>query len=223
MRIKMDLHVHTSNSPDGFTSLNEVAQAALKRGLDGLAITDHDVRTEPDQISQSTGSIMVLPGVEVRVGHYHILGIGVEAWEREHQPSLRSAVGKIHDVGGLAVFAHPYNSLFRHPSLEDVQSAKVDAIETVNAGVQLFALGTNMASKAASTLKLPQTGGSDSHIPQTVGDAYTIIEVDRREPKGVLEAIRGGRTEALGRATSLGDRLQKLRLQIAGKKHSLYI
>jgi len=214
MRLRLDLHVHTFNSPDGFTALKAAAEAAMARGLDGLAITDHEKRTDLRELDSMTDRIIVLPGVEVKVRRYHVLGIGVDHWQPERCATLEEAVRRIHQAGGLAVLAHPYLSLLRPRSLEEVRAAGLDAVEAVNSGVQLFSLGTMLASRAAEALKLPKTGGSDSHIPETVGDGYTIVEARGKEPRDLLDAIREGRTIAYGRATGLRHRLRKLLLQL---------
>ncbi len=43
MKLKLDLHVHTNRSSDAFTSPKLLATICRDRGLDGLAITDHNV------------------------------------------------------------------------------------------------------------------------------------------------------------------------------------
>ena len=40
---RADLHVHTSASPDGRSSLEEIARAARRAGLDAVASTDHNL------------------------------------------------------------------------------------------------------------------------------------------------------------------------------------
>ncbi len=42
MSFKIDLHVHTSYSPCSNLSLRTIETVARKRGLDGIAITDHN-------------------------------------------------------------------------------------------------------------------------------------------------------------------------------------
>ena len=218
MRLKIDLHVHTVNSPDAFTSLKAAAHAALARGLDGLAITDHECRTDLETLKLLAESILVLPGVEVNTGRHHILGIGVQSWQRKRYDTPGEAVERIHEVGGLAIVAHPCNPPFRFRSWRELREAHLDALEAVNSGVQLYSLGTRLASRAALALGLPRVGGSDSHIPATVGDAYTIVETELREPNNILDAIRQGRTEACGQPTTLKHRLEKLMLQLRRTK-----
>jgi predicted metal-dependent phosphoesterase TrpH len=41
-RLKIDLHVHTCYSEDALTTPEEVVYYARKKGLDGVAITDHE-------------------------------------------------------------------------------------------------------------------------------------------------------------------------------------
>jgi predicted metal-dependent phosphoesterase TrpH len=52
--------------------------------------------------------------------------------------------------------------------------------------------------------------GSDSHIPETVGDAYTLVDSDSRDVCGVLQAIRAGNVEPIGNATRVRKRLLKV-------------
>lgn len=41
MQLVVDSHTHTIASPDGYSTVNEMAAAAAEAGLEGLAITDH--------------------------------------------------------------------------------------------------------------------------------------------------------------------------------------
>ena len=45
MNYLLDLHVHTSASLDGLSSLNGQAAAAKTAGLDAIAVTDHNLCT----------------------------------------------------------------------------------------------------------------------------------------------------------------------------------
>jgi predicted metal-dependent phosphoesterase TrpH len=41
--MKLDLHIHSSASADGIMEISEIVKAAKERGIDGVAICDHDV------------------------------------------------------------------------------------------------------------------------------------------------------------------------------------
>ncbi len=40
--LKLDLHVHTAGSPDAHTRIEDLPEIIRARGLDGLAVTEHN-------------------------------------------------------------------------------------------------------------------------------------------------------------------------------------
>jgi hypothetical protein len=62
----------------------------------------------------------------------------------------------------------------------------------------------------ARRLGLPVTGGSDSHSPETVGDAFTIVRSESRGLSDILNAIRLGHTSIGGSPTALKFKLKML-------------
>ena len=157
--LKFDLHVHTVSSYDGHTRHEDLPQIIRSRGLDGVAITEHDV-FDPPKVQNA----VLLPGIEVSTKEGHVLGIGVG----ELIPARLSAdetIRRIHDKGGVAIIAHPYD-----PVCECVKIARLkvrpDGVETVNTDALSFYLSNWFAHKDARKFQLPEVGGSDSHIPR---------------------------------------------------------
>lgn len=76
---KFDLHIHTTYS-DGELSIEEVVEKAKEKGLDGIAITDHDNITSWDKIDKISEKLHypIIKGVELSTYHkgrsVHILG-----------------------------------------------------------------------------------------------------------------------------------------------------
>jgi len=76
-----DLHVHTTAS-DGTLTIPEIPDAALKAGIDVVAVTDHD-RVHPDLSApvQEVDGVTVIRGIELRVEaavqRLDLLGYGV--------------------------------------------------------------------------------------------------------------------------------------------------
>ncbi|HSH50510.1 MAG TPA: PHP domain-containing protein [Bacteroidales bacterium] len=75
-----DLHVHT-NFSDGLLTPKQVIDLAIDKGLDGIAITDHDTVSgiEPAiQYSKKVGNLHIIPGLEFSCIYedeeVHILG-----------------------------------------------------------------------------------------------------------------------------------------------------
>ena len=105
----VDLHVHTSASPDGRPSLEEIARAARRAGLDAVAITDHDLCTP---VPETLEGVLLIPGCEVSTRIGHITGLFLDRplplEEMGRLPEPEAAVEAIRDAGGLAVLADPY-------------------------------------------------------------------------------------------------------------------
>lgn len=80
---KADLHVHSRVS-DGSCTMEELASLAAKKGLDTLAVTEHDTLSQVRQIPDDL-SIQVIPGIEISCFDYeanlrvHVLGYRIQS------------------------------------------------------------------------------------------------------------------------------------------------
>lgn len=81
----IDLHAHSTAS-DGLLSPSQLVTLAHKNGVTMLALTDHDTvagLAEAAQACQQYG-IRFVPGIEIEVevdtGEFHLLGLGLHAW-----------------------------------------------------------------------------------------------------------------------------------------------
>ena len=101
--LKIDLHVHTVGSPDAHTVPEDLPKIIKRRGLDGIAVTEHN-NFAPPRIPNT----LILPGVEISSRDGHIVALGI----RETIAARLSAdetIQKIHGQGGVAVIAHPHD------------------------------------------------------------------------------------------------------------------
>jgi len=208
----LDLHVHTSHSIDGLCSVDEVVAAAKAKGLDGIAITDHNsIAGHPEAKKLSKGGFLVIPGVEVSSADGHIVGLGV----RELIPrglSAKETVGRIRKQGGIAIAAHPF-ALGRRPGL--VYKAKFDAIEVLNS--RAFLLSNPLARRFAERNKIPMVAGTDAHYRDEIGLAYTTVDCELKI-ESILEHIKTGRSSASGRAVPFPNLLWRFLLKMPAKK-----
>jgi len=212
--LKIDLHVHTCYSKDAFTTLKELIRHAKKRGLDGVAITDHNTIEGASRIKkEDTDGLVIIPGIEVTTSKGHMLGLNVtELIPRDLKPS--ETVKLIHENGGIAVAAHPSVPLKNSLGLEVLRkNMGIDAIEVINSSSFPFSFSTYLARRAAVQLGLPQTGGSDSHIPETIGLAYTIIDADP-DVEDIIQAIKKGYTTPHGSPVPWRLRIKKMMQKI---------
>jgi predicted metal-dependent phosphoesterase TrpH len=203
LSLKIDLHVHTCYSHDAVTTLKEVITYSKKRGLDGVAITDHDTLLGALKLLQKN-EILVIPGIEITTMNGHIIALNITK-TIPPKLDLSETVQRIHEAGGIAVAAHPtsvYKSTFNQ------QVTFCDAIEVINSAAVPFSFSTYLSRKLANRLKLPQTGGSDAHYAPEIGAAYTIIEADP-DIDEIIQAIKRGATLPLGNPIPWRVRLKR--------------
>ena len=197
--LRLDLHVHTTYSSDGLCTLARAVEAARAKGLDGMAITDHNSISGHDEAKKiSNDKFLIIPGLEVTSADGHIIGLGVESLIPRGLPAGET-VRLIKEQGGVAIAAHPFE-LGTKPSL--VYKAKFDAIEGLNARAVL--LGNPLAQRFAAKNKLTMVAGSDAHRSDEVGLAYTLVDC---EPKidSVLDIIVRGGTSIAGETIPLSS------------------
>ncbi|MBO0888534.1 PHP domain-containing protein [Candidatus Bathyarchaeota archaeon] len=203
MKLKLDLHVHTEKSADAHTRLEDIVPSIRRAGLDGIAITDHNTLSAP-VIEEA----LLIPGIEVSSREGHIIGLGV----RNPIPRGLSAEDTIRGIkqeGGVSIVAHPYD-LYRSAINPEKLTMLPDALEVINSASIFHSITWKKARAFAKSRNLSQTAGSDSHIPETIGKAFTTIDCEERTPESVLDAIRKGSTVPEGRPNNLSDRLRKL-------------
>lgn len=208
MPLKIDLHTHTCYSEDATTTLEELTYHAKNRGLDGVVVTDHDTVEGALRLTrQKPKSLTIIPGIEVSTLHGHVLALGIT------QPvtpkmNIVETVERIHQLGGIAVIAHPSVVLKTRMGHSLSSTSGLDAVEVINSSAFPFFLSTRLSRRLAQRLGLPQTAGSDAHHPREVGNAYTIIDADSNQDD-IIETVRKGKTVPFGKPTSWRLKLQR--------------
>ena len=170
-------------------------RVAKSRGLDGIAITDHNaVEGAAKAWDYGRGiGVTVVRGTEVSTKEGHVLAYGV----KEPIPrdlSSRETVERIVADGGIPVAAHPYrfwSGLGEQATVE----TPFAAYEVRNA--RTLRRGNAKASALAATKGVPGIGGSDAHFLEEIGRAVTVVE-DASTEVEVLEAVRRGSARAEG-------------------------
>lgn len=89
----IDLHTHTTAS-DGKMTPTELIQYAKQKGIDVLAITDHDTDAgiSEAKIVAKAENVIFVPGIELNInwptGEFHLLGLGIQ----ETSPLLKTQI-----------------------------------------------------------------------------------------------------------------------------------
>jgi predicted metal-dependent phosphoesterase TrpH len=204
--LKIDLHVHTCYSEDATTTLKEVVYYAKKKGLDGVAITDHETLSGALKLAKRS-QIIIIPGLEIETLRGHILALNMKTLIPPNL-SIEETVQKIHDAGGVAVFAHPAAVLKTGLGQMITLSSDMDAVEVINSAAFPFFLSTYLSCRLAERLNLPKTAGSDAHHALEIGTAYTLVNADSNSDD-IAEAIRKGATTPRGKPISWAKRIQR--------------
>ena len=189
----VDLHAHTrffhwaAGRPTPFDPVGARALAAASRwrGLDGVALTNHDYYSA---LSAGADTPEFLPGIEVSTTRGHVLVVGPDPPVYTEPGALtpEEAVAAAHDAGCAAVVPHPYR---RGTVLE--ADAEFDAVEINGKHPD----SADRVRRLAADLGVPVVGGSDAHFPFEAGRAYTRVDADELTPRAVVDAIRDGRVE----------------------------
>ncbi|MDT8782092.1 MAG: CehA/McbA family metallohydrolase [Candidatus Bathyarchaeota archaeon] len=196
MRIKADLHVHTTYSKDSVITPKELVYYAKQKGLNAVAVTDHNYLEGAYEIAKKT-DFLIIPGVEVSSSDGHIVALNV----KELIPrgfSAAETVELIHRAGGVAIACHPH--VYFKGCLRDKVCSSFDAIEVINARAFPFNNSVKKAEETAQRLGLSKVAGTDAHYGPQIGYAYTIIETLEPTVEAIAKAIVEGKCQAFGQA-----------------------
>ncbi len=198
------------------TSPVEIIDAALARGLEAIAVTNHntvDGIEEMAQIGKQNG-LVVFPGIEIssRVGHaLAIFDVGTSP---ESLSPLIKALGfttaqagrgfdetdyaltyvfeEIERFGGLAIAAH----IDRKPKgffasdlvdpAEKLRTLLSPHLSALEITVQSNRMPWNLGQVPGYTRKIACIQGSDSHSPSEVARRFTLVDA----PELSLEGLR---------------------------------
>jgi predicted metal-dependent phosphoesterase TrpH len=234
MMLRGDLHVHTVHSAragtlrflrsrDCYSKPLEVYRRAKERGMDLVAITDHDsIDGALELMRRLPDSDDVIVGEEVSCWHGSIeVHLGVygmtESLHRDIQPLRANAFDVIACLRGQDVFFSLNHLLHFYRGQAPLQDYlrlldEVPALEVRN-GAMLPAhnlLIEHIASRWTSgngRSRLGMIGGSDAHTLRRIGTTWT--EAPGRNREEFLENLKRGRSQAGGAhggaATVAGD------------------
>ncbi len=194
--MKIDMHIHTSYSPDGKVPPAEVLKIARKLGLDAVAITDHnEIRGALE--ARKLGIIKVIPGIEVSTSAGHVLAYNVDC-KIPRGLSIAETAEKIHECGGIAIIAHPYRFWSGVGEREVKENFRyVDGLEIFNARCKKR--NNRKARKLWEELGGLYTAGSDAHFADEIGRAWLEVPCE-----DIWECIRKGGARAFGESRTIG-------------------
>jgi hypothetical protein len=106
------IHLHSAYSFDGRTGVTAILEAARKRGIEILLLTDHStLRAREEGFEGWQGGTLVVVGEEIapRFNHYLAFGLreAVDCAEKEAGLRPQEYIDRVKDAGGIGFIAHP--------------------------------------------------------------------------------------------------------------------
>ncbi len=186
--MRLDLHCHTSASPDSLNTFDAILHRMEQRRIDMLAITDHNlVDAALDFHRQAPERFLV--GEEIKTTEGELLALFISEWVPPRL-SPEETIDLVHEQGGLVGVSHPLDRLRREAmgaAVLDAIHPRLDFIEVMNARV-IFPGDNRRAREKAARWGLPGSAGSDAHVPVEVGRCY--VEMPRFDgPHDFLDCL----------------------------------
>jgi hypothetical protein len=217
-----DLHTHTLHS-DGFgcadgrggagpCAVHQVIDAAVRRGLDFVGVTDHNTTSHHQDLATlqlQHDRLLLLRGQEVTsfYGHANVFGTSEIVDFRIGHPGVTAAsvFAQARALGGLLTVNHPARETGEKCtgcgwSAPNTDWSQVEALEVLN----MFTVTGPTAGEPFWHARLNEghritgVGGSDDHGAATragsaVGTPTTVIQADSLSEAALLRGIRAGR------------------------------
>ncbi len=170
--MKVDLHVHTCYSDDSLTPLEAIIEACHRRGIDKVAITDHNCIAGALALREMAPDLIIV-GEEIKTAAGEIMGLFLKE-EIPKGLSPEETIARIREQGGLVCVPHPLDQLrrsaLRRASLLAILD-QVDMLEVFNSRTPL-PWDNWRAEELARQRGLLRTAGSDAHTAWEIGHAY---------------------------------------------------
>jgi predicted metal-dependent phosphoesterase TrpH len=236
---KIDLHVHSRLSKSfeyDHGNLERLVRLAKRRGLDGLALTEHihavnfwdmhqwllDNFEYRDGVYQVDPEFSVLSGTEVTVGErvdFIVVGpldqihsldqaFRPRLSEWNHAPALEFAQAA-RDRDLILILAHPFRLGKEAGKLDERIFDLVHAVE-VNGRDHG---GERPVIALSEKHDLPLSGGSDAHFYLQVGIRATMFESEKVDYRSLRDAFDGRRTKVHAKpyARSVAELCQEIK------------
>jgi predicted metal-dependent phosphoesterase TrpH len=214
--MKYDLHIHSIYSSDGILSPDIIIKAAIKKGLDGIAIIDHNTIKGGLKAKEfETEGLEVIVGAEIMTDRGEIIGLFLEE-EINKSSNFYDIIAGIKEQDGIVIIPHPFDEI-RHsaflPEKDDV--CFIDCIEGFNSRC-IFQKYNDMAIDFGKKNDIAICAGSDAHFLGEIGNAGIITQQN-----DLREAIRKKDMNIFGKRSSMINHIKTKLIKIKRRGLSL--
>jgi len=220
-----DLHMHDGHSDGSCAAqsgkrvpcpLYRSVEAAAKRNLDFIAITDHNTTAHYDamrELQPAFDQLLLIPGREITTffGHMNVFGTSAPIDFRlsDTMPDFKTLLDRIDKLHAIVSVNHPASPTGESCmgcgwSVPNTDWSRIPAIEAVNGGntgnrggIPFWDDKLNLGN--AKGFHLTGIGGGDNHnasapavLPSSIGYPTTVVYADNLSETAILAGIRAG-------------------------------
>jgi len=201
--MKIDLHLHTKpRSQCSYIDPKDLIAEALKIGLDGFCLTEHQVLWEIEAVQELAGDsgLKIFRGNEITTAQGDVLVFGLEK-DIQGIITIQELQQEVQAAGAFSIIAHPFRG-FKTFGIADLkmsvdQAVRKKALQFVNAievkNGKVTEQDNDLAQQVADKLGLPGTGGSDAHNIDDLGTFITVFDENIDNDQQLLEALHSGK------------------------------
>jgi len=187
-RMRIDFHIHTRGSFDCLTDPEAVLEVARSRGIDRIAITDHNEIEEALEMARRFPDA-VIPGEEVKTAEgVDVIGLYLTERIPKGTPAVESAM-RIREQGGLVYLPHPFaRGKGGSGAFVETMLPHLDIIEVHNGRLRPSALNAK-ADAVARQSGLARSAGSDAHTLGEVARSFVELPRHSNDPAALVQAL----------------------------------
>lgn len=185
------MHIFTtlSHPTEGAATPKQAVKIALKRGMNGLGIADHDCLGGARKAREFAPSgFILLDGVEISTHEGHLVAFGIDEWDGP-KVHMGEALDYIKESAGIALLPHPNIEVMATSIIEPNISSFKDYFEGMYLLSTRHMVFYRRINEIHKRYKFPALGCSYAHLPYEIGTAFTEFEGVANEDD-VIEAIR---------------------------------
>ncbi|NYB53096.1 MAG: PHP domain-containing protein [Methanobacteriaceae archaeon] len=173
----IDLHTHSQYSADGYMSPRTIIKTSLKKGLGGVAVTDHNtikgglktIKCLETELKTLKNEFKVIVGSEVSTTQGEIIGLFLNEEIKSREPV--DVMEEIRDQDGMVVIPHPFDVIRKESFTPQKEHLKlIHKIEVFNSRCVKSQFNRD-ALEFASKYDLGCIAGSDAHFANELGKA----------------------------------------------------
>lgn len=194
--MKYDLHTHSKYSGDGWLEVEKMVKIATRKGLSGIALTDHNtIKGALKAKKLENENFKVIIGSEISTERGEVIGLFLS--EEIVSRKFEEVIEEIKEQNGIVVLPHPFDNIRGNGIKPKNNDAKlVDYVEVFNSRCLMNKYNI-MAISYAKKHQLNILAGSDAHFGYEIGNAGVCIKDD-----DLRKSFKKGGLEIFGKKSS---------------------